>query len=93
MDRISRHWSEIIRIAKMNMFLDQIKNDISNEQHIEENTELREIEALIELDRFLGCAITQENLNRKSCISLPSKEKEEFLLNSLKFNPLWYHYS
>lgn len=40
------------------------------------------------LDRFLGCAITQEHLDRKSCISLPSKEKEEFLLNRLKFNPL-----
>jgi hypothetical protein len=93
LDRISHHWSEIIRIAKMNMFLDQIKNDTSNEHHIEENTELREIEALVELDRFLDCAITQENLDRKSCISLPPKEKEEFLLNRLKFNPLWYHYS
>lgn len=91
--RISFLWSEIARILKMSMFLQQIKNETPNEQHANENIDLQEIEALIELDRFLDCAITQENLDRKSLISLPNKEKEKFFLSRLKFNPLWYHYS
>lgn len=91
--RISFLWTEIARILKMSMFLQQIESGNSNEQHAEENIELQEIEALIELERFLDCAIIQENLDRKSLISLPDKEKEEFFLSRLKFNPLWYHYS
>ncbi len=91
--RISLLWSEIARILKMSMFLLQIKSGTSNEQHADENLDLQELEALIELERFLDCAITQENLDRKSHISLPNKEKEKFFLSRLKFNPLWYHYS
>jgi hypothetical protein len=91
--RISFLWSEIFRILKMSMFLQQIKTGAPNEQHADENIDLQEIEALIELERFLHCAITQENLERKNAISLPNKEKEKFFLGRLQFNPLWYHYS
>ena len=76
----------------MSIFLQQIKNETTNEQHADENIDLREIEALIELECYLDCAITQENLDR-GLTSLPCKEKEEFLISRLKFNPLWYHYS
>jgi hypothetical protein len=91
--RISFLWSEIIRILKMSMFLQQIKSGTPNEQHADENIDLQELEALIELERYLDCAITQENLDPKSFISLPNKEKEKFFLSRLTFNPLWYHYS
>lgn len=91
--KISFLWSEIARIFKMSLLLQQIKNEIPNEQHANENIDLQEIEALVELESYLDLAITQENLDRKSFISHPSKEKEKLFLNHLKFNPLWYHYS
>lgn len=91
--RISSLWSEVIRILKINILLQQIKNEIPNEQYANENIDLQEISALIELERYLGCAITQENLKEKGFTSLPNKEREEFFLDRLKFNPLWYYYS
>jgi hypothetical protein len=91
--KISYLWSEIFRILKMNILLQQIKSEISNEQYANENTDLQEIETLIELECYLDCAITQENLDLKDFSSLPDKKKEKFFLSRLKFNPMWYHYS
>jgi len=93
LDKISSLWSEIIRILKMSILLKRIQNNSENETLCDEDMDLREIKALLELERCLDVAITQENLKTKSFIRVPREEDETFFLDHLKHNPIWYHYS
>ena len=93
LDKISFLWSEIIRILKMSILLKRIQNNSENETLCDEDMDLREIKALLELERCLDVAVTQENLKTKSFIRVPREEDETFFLDHLKHNPIWYHYS
>ena len=64
-----------------------------NETLCDEDLDLREMKALLELERCLDVAVTQENLKTKSFIRCPREEDETFFLDYLKHNPIWYHYS
>lgn len=92
LDKITSLWSQISRIMKMSIIMNRIKENIENEQSSNEDIDLKEIEALVELERHLDYAITKENSKIRG-FALASFEKiEPFFLERLKFNPLWHRY-
>lgn len=92
LDRIASLWYQISRIIKVSLMVNRISENIENEKPSNRDIDLKEIEALLELEMHLGSAIIQENSNIKNLITFPSNEQESFFLERLKFNPFWYKY-
>jgi hypothetical protein len=90
---MSSLWSEITRILTMAILFKRIEGNVANDKKFEDDIDLKEIEALRDLEKYLDCAITEENAKeRGSFFPLPNKEHEAFFFKRLKTNPFWDKY-
>jgi hypothetical protein len=69
--------------------LDEIALSDEEIENQKEDTLLKEIMAVTELERYLSNAI----IDRNSLITLPSEETETFMQDQMKYNPMWYYNS
>lgn len=89
LEKISVLWSQVCRMMKMNLLLNRVRENLENEESSNEDMDLKEIEALLEMERHLDFAINQENSSKSFRLTLPSKEQENFFIDRLNFNPFF----